>query len=500
MGKHSYEREHHGKHTGWFIAMIAAFVLPLVVVGAISLFDKNATESLSEKREFEAPPPLSLETWLSGEWTQKADTYYADTFPGREELLELNRTLGRFYYFSLGSPSGDSDEVILMIPGADHSLDTGEGITPPPTDEAPSVPPSSEPSAAPSDAPSIETSEAPSVEPSVEPTPTPTPEPTPTPTPDLPDLEDPDDSIRTSSGIIIAGDRAMELCSSSEGMNERYAEAVNAYANTFTDSRVINIVVPNAGGFYAPEEYRSGSYDQQSAIATMQSKLQENVVAVNGYDALRPYTDEYLYFRSDHHWTQLGAYYAYRAVMEAIGETPYELDQFEQGEVQGDFLGTLYQWSASYPQSSVIADNPDKVYFWRPVREFTTRIYADLTMNEATAWNGYVISSTVQGIANKYMAFMSGDQPLIKVSTDVGNGKSVLILKESYGNAFVPYFVNHYENVYVVDPRKFNGDGLPSGDLVSFIEKNPIDDIIIVDNPFPMNTSSYIRQLNDLIS
>ena len=474
-------------HNKWYLAIIAVFVVPLIAIGIYSLVDRDATSSESERREFESPPPLSMETWFSGEWARAFDKYYADTFPARESLLEKNRTLNLFYYFTpTGANSGDGEQITLFIPGPDHSNDIGEGITPPPSDDGTMLEnPSTEPSETPSAAPSVEPSEEPV---------------TPTPTPDLPDLEDNKVEAQTSSGIIFAGGRAMELCSSSESMTSQYADAVSAYAETFPDSRVINIVVPNSGGFYAPNEYRTGSRDQRSAIETMQSHLSDSVVAVNGYDALRPHTDEYLYFRSDHHWTQLGAYYAYRAVMEAIGETPYELDEFEQGEVQGDFLGTLYNWSKTYPQASALAANPDKVYFWRPVRDFTTRIYSDLTMNEATAWNGYVISSTVQGEGNKYMAFMSGDQPLIHVSTDVGNGKSVLVLKESYGNAFCPYLVNHYENVFIVDPRQYNGSGLPSGDLVKFIEEHPIDDIIIIDNPFPMNTSSYIRQLNDLIS
>ena len=483
MGKHSYTGR---SRNGWFYVVIAAFIIPLVVFGIWSLVDRDPTGSDSEKREFQSPPPLSAKTWFDGTWQKAFDTYYADTFPKRESLLAKNRDLNRLYYFAPGGGSEDdpnNNDVILVIPGIDHNGDTGEGITPPPSDEPTKTAPDTEASAQPS--------VAPSVEPSVEPTPTPT--------PDLPDLDNNELDVRTSQGIIIAGGRAMEIYSNTPSVTEKYAAAVNLYADTFTNSRVINIVVPNAGGFYAPEEYRTGNLDQQAAIADMQEHLNENVVAVNGYDALRPHTDEYIYFRSDHHWTQLGAYYAYRAVMEAIGETPYELDEFEQGEVNGDFLGTLYNWSASYPQSSVIKQNPDKVEFWRPIRDFTTRVYTDLKMNESTAWNGYVISSTVQGIANKYMAFMSGDQPLIKVSTDVGNGKSVLVLKESYGNAFVPYLINHYENVYVVDPRKFNGSDTPSGDLVSFIEADPIDDIIIIDNPFPMANTTYIKQLRDLV-
>lgn len=483
MGKHSYTGR---SRNGWFYVVIAAFIIPLVVFGIWSLVDRDPTGSDSEKREFQSPPPLSAKTWFDGTWQKAFDTYYADTLPKRESLLEKNRDLNRLYYFAPGGGSEDdpnNNDVILVIPGIDHTGDTGEGITPPPSDEPSKTAPNTETSAEPS--------VAPSVEPSVEPTPTPT--------PDLPDLDNNELDVKTSQGIIIAGGRAMEIYSNTPSVTEKYAAAVNLYADTFTSSRVINIVVPNAGGFYAPEEYRTGNLDQQAAIADMQEHLNENVVAVNGYDALRPHTDEYIYFRSDHHWTQLGAYYAYRAVMDAIGETPYELDEFEQGEVNGDFLGTLYNWSASYPQSSVIKQNPDKVEFWRPIRDFTTRVYTDLKMNESTAWNGYVISSTVQGIANKYMAFMSGDQPLIKVSTDVGNGKSVLVLKESYGNAFVPYLINHYENVYVVDPRKFNGSDTPSGDLVSFIEANPIDDIIIIDNPFPMANTTYIKQLRDLV-
>ena len=182
-----------------------------------------------------------------------------------------------------------------------------------------------------------------------------------------------------------------------------------------------------------------------------------------------------------------------------MGLEPFDLDEFESGEVTGDFLGSLYTYTSGYSQSSVLKNNPDKVSYWRPIRDFVSRIYQDQEMTESTSYAGYVISSKIQS-SNKYLAFIGGDNPLMKISTDVGNGKSIVVIKESYGNAFVPFLVNHYEEVYVIDPRRWNHGDLPDFDLVEFVEDNSIDDVLVIDYPLVVSNQAYINYLNDLVS
>lgn len=119
-------------------------------------------------------------------------------------------------------------------------------------------------------------------------------------------------------------------------------------------------------------------------------------------------------------------------------------------------------------------------------------------MDESTAYNGYVISSKVSN-KNKYLAFISGDTPLMHIKTDVGNGKKIVVIKESYGNAFVPFLVNHYEEVYVVDPRKYSGKDKPDFDLPAFVDEHAIDDVLVIDYPLVVSSESYVNILRNII-
>ncbi len=85
-----------------------------------------------------------------------------------------------------------------------------------------------------------------------------------------------------------------------------------------------------------------------------------------------------------------------------------------------------------------------------------------------------------------YVMFIEGDNPLTYFHTDAGNGKSVCIIKESYGNAFSTWLVNNYENVYILDYRLFNGHSENNNkfSIGEFYELHPFDDLIILSYPY----------------
>ncbi|MBR5743242.1 MAG: hypothetical protein IKX85_05510, partial [Clostridia bacterium] len=252
-----------------------------------------------------------------------------------------------------------------------------------------------------------------------------------------------------------------------------------------------------SAAFYAPEKYRTGAHDQKAYIQELYDQ-EVDVVTVDAYGEIRYHTDEYIYFRTDHHWAQLGAYYAYIAFCETLGLEPYTLDQFEAGQIEGNFVGSLYSYTSGYSQSSVLKKNPDTVYYWRPVREYFSRIYPDQAMTESKAWDGYVVASSVSA-GNKYLAFIAGDNPLMKITSDAGTGKKIAVIKESYGNAFVPFLVNHYDEIYVIDPRKWNRDDYPRFHLKDFVADNEIDQVLVIDYPLVISNQAYINYLNNLL-
>lgn len=144
-------------------------------------------------------------------------------------------------------------------------------------------------------------------------------EPTPEPTEEdsVPELDNPDISEAQYAGnVVIVGDRAMEIPTATNSVIESYAKTVNALADALgSDVRTISLVTPNGGEFYSPESMHQGLNSQKDMIDYCYGKMGKDILTVDAYSKLRAHTDEYIFFRTDHHWTQLGAYYAYTAVL-----------------------------------------------------------------------------------------------------------------------------------------------------------------------------------------
>ena len=96
--------------------------------------------------------------------------------------------------------------------------------------------------------------------------------------------------------------------------------------------------------------------------------------------------------------------------------------------------------------------------------------------------------------ANKYMCFIGGDNPVSTIhNKDIKDGSSIVVIKESYGNAFVPFLVDSYEYVYVIDYRYFDGN------LIDFVEENDIEDVLFLNYISTTSTESKIGQIEDII-
>ena len=175
------------------------------------------------------------------------------------------------------------------------------------------------------------------------------------------------------------------------------------------------------------------------------------------------------------------------------------LDQFETG-VYENFVGSMYTYTSAYPQSEALKNNPDTLTYYLPIVETHARYYADADFANSAA---YPVSVVYRGIteqeSNKYMCFLGGDHPGVTIECDVPDGKTCLVLKESYGNAFIPFLTSHYSKIYVIDPREFNQEGKPSLDLRELVKEYPVDDLIVINYPFMISNTAYVSWLNRLV-
>lgn len=451
-----------------YTVLLALLVSAAAFVGLISLVDKDATESVRENRRLASKPKFSVASLLDGSYVSELETYYSDTFPGREKLLDANTVLNKFYTFS-----GKEENNMLVI---DHSNDMGDGgqamrpVEPEETEEEETVSPEVIP-----DAPVEEDPQA-----------------------ELPNYDEME--VTNLGAIVIIGDRAMEIPTATDSIIESYAAAVNNINNAVDGARVISLVTPNSGQFYSPTDMHTGNHDQKAMIDLCYYNMAPDVLTVDAYSKLEKHKGEYLYFRTDHHWTQLGAYYAYTAFCEAAGWEPVALDEFETGTYER-FLGTMYSNTSQYPQSAVLKENPDQLHYYKPIAKTTAAFYADADIgnaNNTTYWTYVVNDDLPETEYNKYMCFMSGDHPAAMITTDV-EGPVCLVLKDSYGNAFLPFLTSHYSRIYVIDPREFNQDGKPSLDLAAYVAEREVDDVILVNYAYAINNAKYVKWLNRLV-
>ena len=462
-----------------YTILLLLLVAAAAAVGITSLVDVDATESKTENRRLASLPEFSLSAFLDGSYLAQLETYYSDTFPGREMLLKANQKLNGFYHF------GGGDENLLVLDyqgGAEHG---GQALNPipeqtqPEEDAQPVVEPVN-----PDEVPMEEVPEEPVPETPVEPE---------------EEVDETENLEYTSAGsVIIVGDRAMDVPYATDSIVLAYAEAVgNLQTALGEDVRVISLLTPNAAQFYSPKDMHTGVSDQKAMIELCYGAMGDTIVTVDAFSKLKAHKDEYIYFRTDHHWTQLGAYYAYTAYCEALGWEAVPLEEFETGQYTG-FLGSMYGWTSQYPQSDVLKNHPDTLTYYLPVVETSAAYYADADLENSTA---YPVSVVFRGItedqSNKYLCFLGGDHPAAVVETEV-DGPVCMVLKESYGNAFVPFLTSHYSKIIVIDPREFNRDGKPGLNLAELAAQQGVDDLLVINYPFMVSSDSYVSYLNRL--
>jgi hypothetical protein len=235
---------------------------------------------------------------------------------------------------------------------------------------------------------------------------------------------------------------------------------------------------------------RFGASDCEAAIDYMYASMSDDIITPDALTELIAHNDEYLYYRADHHWTARGAYYAYVAFCKSKGILPTELSAYERLQFDG-FLGTLY---ADADQPAAMKNNPDYVEAFVPmgtnkitVTEKNGNVTEYQVVNKKTdAW--------YPAAGAKYNCFIAGDNPISEIhNPDISDGSSIVIIKESYGNAFVPFLVDSYEYVYVIDYRYW------SGDLANFVINNGIDDVLFLNVINVTSTAVRLNEMADII-
>ena len=297
-----------------------------------------------------------------------------------------------------------------------------------------------------------------------------------------------EDQILTVQSVkyFLSGNQAASLFTYNESAADQYAEALNKFKASIDPTiRVYSLLAPSAGEFADSEIAKRNSDSQKDAFAHINEKLNSEIVQVDAYDAIETHQDEYLYFRTDHHWTALGAYYAYSRFMESIGEEPQKLSAFKEGSIDG-FLGSEYKAL----KNEALRAKPDTIAYYVPQTNYTYTAYS--TKNEPLA-RTIVDAKYANDSIGLYAVFMGGDTPWGEIDTDNKNGRKLVVVKDSFANAFIPYLLAHYETIYYVDPRSYKGN------LTEFVQEHQATEVLFLNNATVARNSAMAQSISGLL-
>ena len=420
------------------VLTVVAFVLPL-----------RPTRSYTERRELAKFPAFRVETLLSGAYFDDIGTWFSDTFPGREAWLSANARVEQLH--------GLSDVTIY-------------GELPEP-DEIPVLTPSPAPTA------------APQPEPTPTPVPTATPEPTPEPTPvPVEETTPPTESVEKWGGILVdedaevifgtvlqIGDAAYGYFGFSQAGCDTYAGIISDFADAMAEKgvEVYSMLIPTSVGVMIDSEYLPTirCSDQGAAISYALGRMRDSVCKVNVFNNLVAHNGEYIYFRTDHHWTALGAYYAYEAFCSAAGIEAAPLEDFAEWD-EGEYKGSFYY---SCNQNSRL--RTDTVYAYDPPGDLDVKI----TREDGNTFSWTVLTDmTKSAVSAKYLTFLAGDYPMVTITNnDLPDAPVCVLVKDSFGNPFAPFLTQNYSRIYVMDYRSYNKMGLKA-----FVDAYGVDQVI----------------------
>ena len=434
---------------------VASFFLLMYVGTALAFaISIRPTYSETEKRQLADFPEFSTKALLSGDFFADIDTWFSDTFPFRETLTQTDTFIKSLYGFDNITIYGDVDKGD-EIP--DAPIEQPAKPVKPQTTKPVEMPDEDELSKDNGD----------------------------------PDAVKPDYDVQSLGAIVVAGDSGYEYYSFSKEVAPRFIECVNSLDGIINPAgNVYAMITPTSMDITLNDAIRAevDSANQKKALDYFNASF-KNTIAVDGiYDAEREHRDEYTYFRTDHHWTALGAYYAYEQFALEKGITPVPLSKYKTQKFD-NFVGTFY---ASSGRNPALKKNPDYVMAYLPFNNVTCKI------SESVLYEGFDydvikdVSDHTSG--SKYLTFIGGDNGLTTITNlDLPRGESCIVIKDSFGNALVPFLIPHYSRIYVIDPRHYKGT------LTDFCKEKEVDDVIVLTNISTTRNYVYLEALENFV-
>lgn len=283
-------------------------------------------------------------------------------------------------------------------------------------------------------------------------------------------------------GIYVLNDRLIEKI---EEVDYTEIDKSIAAINNFADDNALPVymmLVPTSAEFYKHQmpDYMP-NLDQKKFIDYIHSNLNDNVNFIDVYNTMAQNANEYIFYRTDHHWTTHGAYLAYNAAGEAMGYTPAAKDNFSIEQVSDSFKGTFYS-KALY--DGIEDDKIDYYISDTPVTvEVTSEFGKEPVIYDSMYFRDYL------DVKDKYSSFLGTNQPIVTIKT--GNeGKKILLIKDSYAHCYAPFLAENYSEITLLDMRYIQIS------YKSIIDVSEYDQVLFLYNASSFATDRNVKKLS----
>ena len=266
---------------------------------------------------------------------------------------------------------------------------------------------------------------------------------------------------KENNGVYIAGDTLIERFDEiDEAQLSSNLRAVDRFVGQ-TEAEVYLMLIPTAAEIWR-DRLPAGapSVDQAAALESVPGRTQAAIA--DAYSALRNHADEPVYYRTDHHWTSLGACYGADALLRAMGREGVSPRMWTPQTVSTEFYGTLYS------SSGARYIDPDSIEIYVPTEGIAVSSFAGGEWTEGALYHMEKLTEK-----DKYSMFMGGNQPLAVVKTGK-EGDKLLLVRDSYADSMVPFLTEAFSEIHLIDLRYYRQD------IAGYVRDNGIDCAAVV--------------------
>ena len=252
---------------------------------------------------------------------------------------------------------------------------------------------------------------------------------------------------------------------------DRVTENLN-YVNKFVENVDIPVVfslIPTQACIWADRLPEGAPNASQTDLMAQAQGAVTGATWADVYTPLMEHKDEDIFYRTDHHWTSLGAYYGYTGLASALGYTPVPLTDYTPTVRSTEFYGTVFS------SSGVRWVKPDTITTYVPEDGITVVSHTYDNQGNPVEEPRELYVESFLSVKDKYSMFLGGNQSLgVVTNTNNPDGPKLLIIRDSYADSLVPFLTAHYSEIHLIDPRYYHLS------VKDYVEQNGIDQALVL--------------------